>query len=85
MSISRIANPVTGQEEEIYVDKPTGFTATRTEMGMALVHRFEGEGLSWDYPGKYAEYSRFDYSGPPRRKRATARRRSPRTPGPPPR
>ena len=65
MSISRIANPVTGEEEEIYIDKPTGFTASRTEMGMALVHRFEGEGMSWDHSGKYAEYSRFDYSGPP--------------------
>jgi hypothetical protein len=65
LAVSRIANPVTGQEEEIYVDKPTGFTATRSEMGMALVHRFRGGGLSWDHSGKYAEYSRFEYSGPP--------------------
>src|SRR5205807_4991271 len=35
MSISRIANPVTGVEEEIYLDKPTGFTSLRSEMGMA--------------------------------------------------
>ena len=65
MAISRIANPVTGEEEEIYVDKPTGFTATRSEMGMALVHRVDAGELSWDHSGKYAEYSEFDYSGPP--------------------
>jgi hypothetical protein len=65
LSISRIANPVTGQEEEIYVDKLTGFTANRSEMGTSLTHLFRGGELSWDHSGKYAEYCRFDYSGPP--------------------
>jgi hypothetical protein len=64
LSIARIPNPVTGEEEEIYVDKPTGFTATRSEMGTSLVHRFHGGGLSWDHSGRYAEYCEFDYSGP---------------------
>ena len=65
MSISRIANPVTGGEEEIYLDKPTGFTSLRSEMGMATTHRVNIDELSWDHSGKYAEYAEFDYSGPP--------------------
>jgi hypothetical protein len=64
LSMARIPNPVTGEEEEIYIDKPTGFTATRSEMGMSLVHRFNGGGMSWDHSGAYAEYCEFDYSGP---------------------
>ena len=65
MSTSRIANPVTGEEEEIYLDKPTGFTSLRSEMGMARAHRVQIDELSWDHSGKYAEYAEFDYSGPP--------------------
>ena len=65
MAISPIANPVTGTEEEIYLDKPTGFTSLRSEMGTALTHRVRIDELSWDYPGKYAEYAEFDHAGPP--------------------
>jgi hypothetical protein len=65
ISISRIANPVTGEEEEIYLDKPTGFTSLRSEMGMARTHRVSIDELTWDYPGKYAEYAEFDHAGPP--------------------
>lgn len=32
LAISRVKNPVSG-EEEIYLDKPTGFTSKRTELG----------------------------------------------------
>ncbi len=63
-SISRIKNPVTGDEEEIYLDKPSGFTSLRSELGMSLVHRFSTEGLSFDDSGQYAEYAEFSYQGP---------------------
>jgi len=62
---SRVRNPVTGEEEEIYLDKPTGFTAKRAELGMSQVARFASDGLSFDTSGKYAEYADFEYAGPP--------------------
>ena len=61
---SRIRNPVTGEEEEIYLDKPTGFTSTRSELGMSTVFRFTCNGLSWDYGGRYGEYAEYEYAGP---------------------
>jgi hypothetical protein len=61
---SRVKNPVTGEEEELYLDKPTGFTATRAELGMAEVGRFSCDGLSFENTGKYAEYAEYEYSGP---------------------
>jgi hypothetical protein len=61
---SRQRNPVTGEEEELYLDKPTGFTSKRSELGMAPVSRFSCDGLSWDTSGKYAEWAEFEYSGP---------------------
>jgi hypothetical protein len=64
LAMSRVKNPVSGEEEELYLDKPTGFTSTRSELGMATVARFASEGLSFEQDGKYAEYAEFDYSGP---------------------
>ena len=64
IAISRIKNPVTGEEEEIYLDKPTGFTSIRSELGMSTVFRFDAPGLSFDASGKYAEYAEYSYSGP---------------------
>jgi hypothetical protein len=61
---SRARNPVTGEEEEIYLDKPTGFTSKRSELGMAPVSRFQCGELAWDTSGKYAEYAEFEYAGP---------------------
>jgi hypothetical protein len=62
---SRVKNPVTGEVEELYLDKPTGFTSTRSELGMSEVARFESEGLVLEgMQGKYAEYAEFAYSGP---------------------
>jgi len=62
---SRVKNPVTGEEEELYLDKPTGFTSTRSELGMAEVARFVTEGLVLEgMSGKYAEYAEFAYAGP---------------------
>lgn len=64
LAISRIKNPVTGEEEEIYLDKPTGFTSLRSELGMSTVARFRADGLSFDNSGQYAEYAEFEYAGP---------------------
>jgi ABC-type multidrug transport system ATPase subunit len=62
-TITRIKNPVTGAEEEIYLDNPTGFTSKRSELGMSDVARLTGDGLSLDVSGQYAEYAEFSYSG----------------------
>jgi len=64
LALSRIKNPVTGDEEEVYLDKPTGFTAKRSELGMSTVARFKAPGLEFDNSGQYAEFSKFSYAGP---------------------
>lgn len=63
LALSRIKNPVTGAEEELYLDKPTGFTAKRTELGMSTVARLATDGLAYDNSGQYAEIGQFEYSG----------------------
>jgi len=62
---SRVRNPVTGKAEELYLDKPTGFTSTRSELGTSQIARFSLNGFALDdMSGKYAEYAEFDYAGP---------------------
>ncbi len=63
LALSRTKNPVTGAEEEVYLDKPTGFTSKRSELGMSTMARFHVDGISFDNTGHYAEYGEFDYSG----------------------
>ena len=58
-----ILNPVTHEPEEIYVDKPTGFTSKRLTMGASRVFRVKSDILTYDHSGKYAEFSKFEYSG----------------------
>ena len=62
--LSRIKNPVTGDDEEIYLDKPTGFTSRRTELGTATTSRVQIEGLRHQHDGQYGEYAEFEYAGP---------------------
>jgi hypothetical protein len=64
LELGRIKNPVTGEEEELYLDKPTGFTSTRTELGSAILERFAHNGLEWETRDTYGEYSEFSYEGP---------------------
>jgi hypothetical protein len=64
LALSRVANPVTGEDEEMYLDKPTGFTSKRSELGMSTVGVFSSADMSFDITGKYAEYAEFSYSGP---------------------
>jgi hypothetical protein len=61
----RVRNPVTGDEEELYLDKPTGFTSKRSELGASLVATFAVPGLALDdMSGRYAEHAEFEYAGP---------------------
>jgi hypothetical protein len=64
IAMTRIKNPVTGAEEELYLDKPTGFTSKRSELGMSSVARVDADGLAFDVSGLYAEYAEFEYAGP---------------------
>lgn len=63
LALTRVKNPVTGHEEELYLDKPTGFTSKRSELGMSTVARVHVDGISFDNTGHYAEYARFEYRG----------------------
>jgi len=65
MQLGPILNPVSGDVEEIYVDKPTGFTSKRLTMGRSKVMRLKTEFalLNYDHSGQYGEFSHFDYSG----------------------
>lgn len=65
IEISRVKNPVTGDEEEMYLDKPTGFMSTRTELGTSDVFRLTLAGFDWNHSGRYAEHAEYQYSGPP--------------------
>ena len=62
--LSRIPNPVTGEDEEIYLDKPTGFTSLRSELGNCRRAKLAAPGLTWEHIETYAEYAEFAYSGP---------------------
>ena len=62
LELGPILNPVTGNPEELYLDKPTGFTSTRTTLGVNKVLTVNAE-ISFDHSGKYGEFSNFEYSG----------------------
>ena len=64
IALARVKNPVTGEGEELYLDKPTGFTSKRTELGMSTVFRLNCAGWSWDHSGKYGEFAEYEYEGP---------------------
>jgi len=62
IELGPILNPVTGEAEELYLDKPTGFTSKRLTLGSGKVFRVSSD-LAYDHSGKYGEFSRFEYSG----------------------
>lgn len=66
IGLSTIKNPVSGEPEEIWLVKPTGFTSKETAMGASTVYRFDG-GFQHDHSGKYGEFAAFEYSGPVRK------------------
>jgi len=65
VELGPILNPVTGDAEEMYLDKPTGFTSKRLTLGRSTVMRLKTEFalLNYDHSGQYGEFSHFDYSG----------------------
>lgn len=62
MTLAPILNPVTKKPEELYLDKPTGFTSTRATIGRSLTFRVDA-GVKYQHDGQYAEFSHFTYSG----------------------
>lgn len=64
LALTRVKNPVTGEEEIVYLDHPTGFSSTRSELGMSTVARLASEHMSFDNSGRYAEYAEISYAGP---------------------
>ena len=62
MELGPIRNPVTGEAEEIYLDKPSGFTSKRLTLGASEVMRVNSD-LKYDHSGKYGEFSKFEYYG----------------------
>jgi hypothetical protein len=65
VELGPILNPVSGEAEEIYLDKPTGFTSKRLTLGRSKVMRLKTEFslLNYDHSGQYGEFSHFDYTG----------------------
>jgi hypothetical protein len=62
LALAPILNPVTHKPEELYLDKPTGFTSTRATIGRSLTFRVKA-GLNYQHDGQYAEFSHFEYAG----------------------
>jgi hypothetical protein len=65
VELGPILNPVSSEPEEIYLDKPTGFTSKRLTLGRSKVMRLKTEFklLNYDHSGLYGEFSHFDYAG----------------------
>ena len=63
MHLAPMKNPVTGEDELATLNKPTGFTSQIQELCTTSAFKYDGDGLSVDFPGKYAEFCPFEYSG----------------------
>jgi len=65
VELGQILNPVSGEPEELYLDKPTGFTSKRLTLGRSKVMWLKTEFslLNYDHSGQYGEFSQFDYTG----------------------
>ena len=61
MHLAPMKNPVTGKDELATLNKPTGFTSQIQELCTTSAFKFDGEGLSVEFPGKYAEFCPFEY------------------------
>mgnify|MGYP001165481485 CR=1 FL=1 len=62
MHLTPMKNPVTGADELATLNKPTGFTFQIQELCTTSAFTAEADGLSVDFPGKYAEFCPFEYS-----------------------
>ena len=62
LQLGPMKNPVTGEDELATLNKPTGFTSQVQELCSTETHRFNTEGISFDYSGKYGDFAPFEYS-----------------------
>ena len=62
LQLEPMKNPVTGEDELAILNKPTGFTSQVQELCSAESNWFNAEGISYDYRGKYGDFSPFEYS-----------------------
>ena len=62
MHLTPMKNPVTGADELATLNKPTGFTSQIQELCTTSAFTAEADGLSVNFPGKYAEFCPFEYS-----------------------
>jgi hypothetical protein len=60
--LTPLKNPVTGAEEYAVLHKPTGFTSKEQELCTTTAFRLTTEGMTFDYSGKYGEFSPFEYA-----------------------
>ncbi|HIF42567.1 MAG TPA: DUF1326 domain-containing protein [Dehalococcoidia bacterium] len=60
--LTAMKNPVTGEDEMAVLTKPTGFTSQIQELCTTSAFSYDGDDLSIQYPGKYAEFCPFEYS-----------------------
>jgi hypothetical protein len=61
--LTAMKNAVTGEDElAVFLTKPTGFTSQIQELCTTSAFSYDGDGLSIQYPGKYAEFCPFEYS-----------------------
>jgi len=62
MHLMPMKNQVTGADELATLNKPTGFTSQVQELCTTSAFTAEADGLSVNFPGKYAEFCPFEYS-----------------------
>jgi len=62
LQLTPMKNPVTGEDELAVLTKPTGFTSQIQELCTTNAFSYDGDGLSIEFPGKYAEFCPFEYS-----------------------
>jgi len=62
MHLAPMKNPVTGKDELATLNKPTGFTSQVQELCTTSAFKYDGDGLSIEFPGQYAEFCPFEYS-----------------------
>jgi len=61
VELTPIKNPVTGEDEPATLIKPKGFTSKQQELCTTNKMRLAAQGLAYEYPKKYGEYSLFEY------------------------
>ena len=62
MELGPIVNPVSGNEEQLQLRKPTGFTSKWADLGKSTKFAIATPGLRYDHSNQYAEFSEFHYT-----------------------